>query len=83
MFVYFNFKKMHSGVFMKLYKSDGLSGYQNFHRKVFEAPQGGLAHWGVKKIENFYRNERIVYHPIWAHTARRLIALAMPMNLSN
>lgn len=64
---------------MKLYKSDGLSDYQKFHRKVFETPKGSLSHWGVSKIEHFYRNERVIYHTVIAHVVRRVIAFAMPI----
>jgi len=64
---------------MTVYKTDGLSSYQKFHRKVFQCPEGSLSHWGVKKIEYFYRNERTKLSPAFAHTMRRMIALVMPI----
>lgn len=64
---------------MSVYKTDGLTNFQKCHRMIFLCPEGSLSHWGVKKIEYCYRNERTKIHVIWAHVIRRTIALAMPI----
>lgn len=64
---------------MTVYKTDGLNGFQKFQRNMYQCPEGSLSHWGVKKIEYYYRNERVKINVVQAHICRRILVLALPI----
>lgn len=64
---------------MKIYRNDGLTQLQHFHRSTLCAPQGGLCHWAVKKIEFYEDKETIAVDFVQARILKRVIAVAMPV----
>ena len=64
---------------MTIYKTNGLTSSQKYHKAFFEAPKGSLMRWPVNKIDYLYQNESVKVNLAYAQTMRRVIAAAMPI----